>query len=189
LQRIISALVLGTFFLIVQALPAAAQDQGAQVKLAVINVEAIRRASLAVKSISEQIGKHRSAFQAEIQKEEEALRNANQELARQRTLLSAEAFAAKRQEFEQKVTSVQRLVQERKLKLDRAQGEAMGKVQDTLNEIVTTIANERELALILSKEQTILAAKPLDITAEVLSRLDKALPAVKVSEPVTPAAN
>lgn len=161
-----------------------AKDKVAALNVAVINVELILRNAKSVKVIREQINKYRKTFQEEIQKEEEALRNANQELARQRSLLSAEAFAGKRRDFEKRVASVQRLVQERKLNLDRAQGQAMGKVQDILNTIITKLSQERGISLILRREQTILAVKELEITDVVLERLDKELPTVKVSDPV-----
>ncbi|MHA1597771.1 MAG: OmpH family outer membrane protein [Alphaproteobacteria bacterium] len=151
-------------------------------KIAVINVDLILRNATSVKAIREQIGKYRKTFQEEIQKEEEALRNANQELARQRTLLSAEAFAGKRREFEQRVTKVQRLVQERKLNLDRAQAGAMGKVQDVLNGIITKLSEDQGISLILRRDQTILAVKELEVTDQVLKRLDKQLPTVKVAD-------
>ena len=142
----------------------------------------IRDAS-AFNSIREQIGKYRKVFQAEIQKEEEALRIANQELTRQRTLLSAEAFAEKRGDFEKRVAGVQRLVQQRKQNLDRAQGAAMGKIQKSLQKIVTTFAVEQDISLILRKDQTILASKALLITKVVLDRLNTAMPTIKVAPP------
>lgn len=161
-----------------------AGGKGGPLKISVINVDFILRNAKSVKVIREKIGKYRKTFQEEIQKEEEALRNANQELARQRTLLSAEAFAGKRRDFEKRVSQVQRLVQERKLNLDRAQGQAMGKVQDVLNTIITKLSEERDISLILRREQTILAVKEMEITDVVLERLDKELPTVKVAAPV-----
>jgi len=174
---------------LIPLLPGAAKSQEAKgkdvpLKISVINVDSILRNATSVKAIRGQIGKYRNTFQEEIQNEEEALRNANQELARQRTLLSAEAFAGKRRDFEQRVSQVQRMVQERKLNLDKAQGQAMGKVQDVLNEIISKIAEERNISLILRREQTILTVKEMEITDVVLERLDKMLPTVKVADPV-----
>jgi len=158
-----------------------AQENATGIKIAVINLEMIRRNAKAVETIRDQIGKYRSTFQSEIQKEEEALRNGNQELARKRSILSAEAFADERRKFENRVTEVQKLVQGRKVNLDRAQAQAMGQVQDSLNSIVTKIAEENGLSLILLKDQTVLAVRELDITPTVLERLDAQLPTVTVT--------
>lgn len=160
-----------------------AQENAATVNIAVININQIRNNALAVKSIGDQINTYRTAFQEEIRKEEESLRDANQELSRQRTLLSAEAFAEKRREFEQRVAQVQQTVQKRKGNLDRVQAESMGKVQDALNKIVSDIATARGFSLILRQDQTVLASPALDITAPVLTALNKDLASVVVSDP------
>ena len=162
---------------------AKAQENATTLNIAVININAIRNNSLAMKSIAEQVNTYRAAFQTEIRKEEESLREANQELSRQRTLLSAEAFAEKRREFEQRVSQVQQTVQQRKGKLDRVQAESMGKVQDALNKIISEIATVRGYSLILRQDQAVLANPSLDITAPVLAALNQDLVSVVVADP------
>lgn len=159
------------------------QEQTIPLKIAIIDVDAIQRNAVAVKEIRSQIGKYRSAFQADIQKEETELRNANQELARQRTILSPEAFAEERRKFEQRLITVQQKVQLRKQELEKAQIGAMRQVQAALNEIITGIAKERKLTLILRENQVVLSATALKITDEVLARLDQKLPSISVPEP------
>jgi Skp family chaperone for outer membrane proteins len=183
LKKIITLLVFCIFFITVPTTSTLAQATSNTIKIGVIDISMIIRDALAFNSVREQIGKYRKVFQAEIQKEEEALRNANQELTRQRSLLSAEAFAAKRADFEKRVAGVQRLVQQRKQNLDRAQGASMGKIQKSLQEILTTFASEQDISLILRTDQTILASKELLITKVVLDRLNTAMPTIKVAPP------
>ena len=153
------------------------------VKIAVIDMDSIRQNAAVVKDIDAQIKKYRTAFQAEVKKEEEELRNARQELARQRTILSPDAFAEERRKFEQNLVSVQRSMQRRKLELDKVQAQALLKVRKILNEVVVKVANENEITLIFRKKQTVLVAKPLEITQQVLTLLDEKLPSVKVAKP------
>ncbi len=80
---------------------------------------------------------------------------------------------------------VQRTVQKRKKDLERVAVEAVKKVETVLNKIITEVANVQGLGLILRKNQTVLVAKELDITPQVLKRLDTALPSLKVSDPGT----
>ena len=183
MKKLIILLAFFSFIVLGTTPSCLAQATGSVAKIAVIDINLIIRDALAFNSIREQIGKFRKVFQAEIQKEEEALRNANQELARQKSLLSAEAFTEKRRDFEKRVAGVQRLVQERKQNLDRSQGAAMGEIQKRLNEIVTAFALEQDISLILRKDQTILAAKELRATKIVLDRLNAAMPTVKVVAP------
>ncbi len=154
-----------------------------QIPVAVLDVQRILIDALAVKNIRDQITKFGTKFEQEIEKERKEIRTANQELARQRTILSPEAFAEKRRKFEQRIVEVQRLVQRRQRELDKSRNQAMIVVNKAYTGIVWKIANERNLAVILRKNQTAYAVTSLDITKEVLTRLDKKLPTVKVSKP------
>jgi len=153
------------------------------IPFAVLDVQVILRDAAAVKDIREQITKYGTKFEEEIEKERNEIRNANQELARQRTILSPEAFAGKRQQFEQRVVDVQKLVQQRQQELDVSRNEAMNTVNQAYMKIVSDIAVERNLALIVRKDQTAFSTPALDVTKEILDRLDKQLPKVKVAEP------
>lgn len=169
----------------VQAQQTAAPEQKAErpLRVIVLNLDEIRRNALVVKNIRDQIAEFRKGFQAGIQKEEDALRTANQELAKKRTILSPEAFAKERRQFEQRVVGVQKLVQKRKRQLDQAQVEAMFKVEEQLNKIISDIAQQRKASIVLRRNQTILVARDIDVTAEVLDRLNKELTQVAVKKP------
>jgi Skp family chaperone for outer membrane proteins len=163
---------------------AAQAESGEQLKLviAVIDMDAIRRDASAAKAVREQVTERRKAFEAEVQKDEETLRAANEELGRQRTVLSPEAFNEERRKFEQRLIEVQRSVQQRKVEIDRAQNEAMNQISRALGEVISEMATEYGLTLVLRKDQVVLVAKPLEITHIALERLDKKLPTVKVSD-------
>ncbi len=171
--------------------PAAAQQPEADkdvitlLNMAVIDIAVIRDNSRAFKDIGAQIAKYRKAIRTDIQKEEEALRSANEELARKRAILAPETFAEERRQFEERLAQVQRTIQKRKKNLDRVAAEAVKKVQAVLNKIITNVANKQSLGLILRKTQTVLVAPELDITPHVLKRLDTELPSLKVSDPGT----
>lgn len=151
--------------------------------VAVLDVAVILRDASAVKDIQDQITKYGMKFEQEIEKQRDEIRNANQELARQRTILSPEAFAEKRRLFEQRVVEVQQLVQQRQRELDTSRNDAMTKVNDAYIKIVAQIATDRKLVMILRKDQTAFASRGLDVTEEILSLLNKQLPKVAVSEP------
>ena len=160
--------------------PATAQ---VPLKVAVLDLNAIRANSLAINNIRAQIEKYRQGFQDDIKKEEDALRVANQELAKKRTLLGPEAFANERRLFEQKVVGVQKLVRQRKLDLDSALTEAMLVVEKKMNVIMTKVATKRGASLVLRRQNTILADSSMDMTKEVLKRLNSELKAVPVGKP------
>jgi outer membrane protein len=151
--------------------------------IAVVDIQYILQEAAASKGIQKQLDSQRQTYQTEISKQEEKLRAADQELNRQRSILSADAFAQKRREFEQQVADVQRSVQGRKRVLDQAFNESMSKVRDTLLQVVADVAGEQKASLVLSKQQVVIVEKSLDLTATVLERLDKKLPSVPVTLP------
>ena len=154
-----------------------------RIPLGVLDVQAILREAAAVKDIRGQITKYGTDFEKEIEKKRGDLRKANQELARQRTILSPETFAEKRREFEQQVVKVQRLVQKRQRELDKSRKIAMDTVNKAYIEIVAKLADERNLAMIIRKNQTAYSVGTLDLTKTVLDLLNNKLPKVKIAQP------
>lgn len=150
-------------------------------KLAILDVERVRRSALAVKAIHSQLGVQIDAYRTETQKEETDIRQAQEALASKRTVLSPEAYAEERRKLEEQLVGAQGRVQERRQALERVNAEAMQQVQAVLETIVAEIATEQHLTLILRKDQVVFLSPELEITDQVLQRLDKALPTVQVN--------
>jgi outer membrane protein len=122
---------------------------------AVIDYQRILREAAAARSIRAQIESRRKAYQGEISKEEQRLYEADKAFAKQRSLLTPEAFAEKRRAFEEDVSEVQRLVQQRRRELDRVAEIALNEVKTALIEIVTGIAEERGFNLVLPSSEVL----------------------------------
>ncbi len=152
-------------------------------KIAVLDLNRVLRDAASVKSVNKQMGDFRDGFQAAIQKERTELKNADQELGRQRQVLSPEAFADERRKFEQKVREAQLRADQRIRELESVRNAAMLKVQTALNKVVADLAGERGYALVIRSTQTVVVDSTLDLTKEVIARIDKALPTVKVDKP------
>lgn len=175
-------------FLVLVALapmrPAAAQQQDTKsFTFAVIDVQRVIRDAKATETIRPQVEKLKDRYEKDFKEQEEELRAANQDLARQRAILSPEAYAERRRDFQKRATEVQRKVQETKRRLDHALGTAMSEVHNVLREITADVAKERSLTAIFPRTSVILVERQYDITAEVLKRLDQRLPSVTVKVP------
>ena len=179
-KLLLSCLIVG---LIAVSAPASAQQN-----VGVVDTQRIMRDSSATKSIGDQIAKLRVTYQQEITKQENELRTAEQELNRQRTIISPEAFAERRRAFEQRVGNLQRDVENRKRELDKSVQVAMGSVQKELNTIIGALVEERKLTLVLPKSQTIYHSPQMEVTDEVMKRLNSKLPSIKVPPPAPVAA-
>ncbi len=150
--------------------------------VAVVNYQRLLREAKAARQIREEIEARRRRYQEEIKKKEQELLEKEREITRQRSLLSPEAFAKKRREFEQEAAAVQRQVQERRRQLDAASASAYAEVRNAIIAVVGELAEERGFNLVLPSTAVLLFSPRLDLTEEVLAGIDARLPSVEVPE-------
>lgn len=163
--------------------PGFAEELPPAPRIAVLDVDRVRRTAAAVQSIREQLNGYMDAYRAETLKEEQDIRAAEEEIAGKRALLTPDEYATERRKLEQRLAEAQGRVQRRREALERSHGEAMQRVQDALGRIVTEMATEKGLNLILRKEQVVFVINSIEITDEVLRRLNQQLPSTVVAKP------
>ncbi|CAO3444426.1 OmpH family outer membrane protein [Azospirillum sp.] len=159
---------------------------GAELKapvIAVIDVQKIMQESTASKGITKSFESLRDSYQKEISALEDKLRKTEDELRKQQTVLSPEALATKRRDFEKQVADVQKTVQNRKRALETSLNEAMAVVHKTMVDVVAEISRERGANLVLARQQFVLVDTQLDVTDTVMERVNKKLPQVALNVP------
>jgi Skp family chaperone for outer membrane proteins len=159
-----------------------AQDVKPPVIIVIDNQKILREAS-AVRQLQQQINEQRSVFQKELTEQEQDLRKKDQELVRQRAILSADAFAKKRRELEEQVASLQRGVLDRKRGLEKIFNKSMGQIHKALLSVAAEIAEELAADLVLSKSALVLVNPSFDITDDALKRLNERLPSISLAAP------
>jgi len=169
-------LVLLTLLLLHVASPVANAQNVEPAVIAVVEIQSIMRDAAAAKSIKAQIEGKRTEYQVKISSEEARLRELEQELARQRSVLSPEAYAKRRREFEGDVAAVQRIVVDRRRELDQAYAGGVRQLQVEISNIIAEISAERGIFLVVPEAQTLFVDNNLRISHEVLRRLDERLP-------------
>jgi Skp family chaperone for outer membrane proteins len=156
--------------------------------IAIVDVQRISQESLASKSVQKQLEAQRAKFQNEIEGEENELRAAEQSLTKQRDKIAAQTYADQEQQLRQRFATVENHVQARRKVLDQSFSDSMDKVHSALLGVVDKVAHEHGANIVIIKQQALWTDQPLDITDEVLRRLDQTLPQVNVVTPVeTPA--
>ena len=151
--------------------------------IAIVDVQRILQESLAAKSVQKQLEAQRSKFQNEIEGEENGLRQSEQDLAKQRSQLAAQAYADREQQLRQRFSTVETHVQARRKVLDQSFSDSMNKVRAALLDVVATVAHEHGANMVVVKQQALWTDQPLDITDEVLKRLDQKMPKIDVATP------
>jgi Skp family chaperone for outer membrane proteins len=162
---------------------AEAKSDSVETSIVVVDIQNVVKESTAAKNIREQIEKKRNDYQSEINKRESELNKKHQALNKEQSVLSKEAFEHKLQEFDNKVAEVQKDVQSKRAKLDESYMSAIEKIQVTVDEIIANLAQERGFILALPTSQILFAKNSLDISQEVLTRLNNKLPKVDVVVP------
>lgn len=157
-----------------------ASAQAADPTIAVLNIQEIMRQSKAAQSVRKQLESKQQQFQQEMGTKEEALQKEDQELAKQRSLLSPEAFQEKVEKFRNKATAMQKDVRSKKSQLDKAFGQALSDIQKAVHDIVEDIAKQKGLQLVVPTSQLLYADPALDISEEVQKKLDQKLPDIKL---------
>jgi outer membrane protein len=156
----------------------------------IVDVKRILDESKASVNVQKKIEAQRADFQTEIAAKEKLIRQAEQELVSSRGKLDAAAYSEKENQLRAKFREVEQYVQERRRLLEQATTLSMGKVRSVLLGIVTEMARSRNAQAVLIRQQVLWSEASLDITDEVLQRLNKDLPDVPVNidTPKDPAA-
>lgn len=153
-------------------------------QVAVVDIPTILQQATAMRTIQQQLDVQKEQLQRDVAQQQEALRTAEQELARLRQTVSVEEFDRKRTEFETQVSATGRALQERTRRLDIAFNQARNSVINTLDQVIAEVAREMGATLVISRQFIVYQAGGAgDITAEVLERLNGRLPQVTVSVP------
>jgi outer membrane protein len=169
-----AVLTLGTFVSGVKA------QEIPVLKIGVVDVQKVLRDSKAAKSIRPEFDKMRKAFQKQVSEQEQQLRQAEQELTRQRAILAPEAFNQKRRAFSQEARQAQNSVKERRRQLDQAFNDTKNEILKNLVVVARQVAEAKKLNVLLEKRFVFLSAKRMDVTNEIIARLDKRLPKLAV---------
>jgi Skp family chaperone for outer membrane proteins len=154
--------------------------------IAIVDVPRILQEAQAAQSVQKQLNAQRAKFQAQIAGEENGLRQAEQELAKERDKLDPQAYSDHEQKLRQRFSTVENHVQARRKVLDQSFNESTNAVHSALQMIVEKVAHEHHANLVIVKQQALWTDQPLDITDEVLKRFNQMVPQIKVTTPAEP---
>ena len=167
---------------VMAGLPAHAADQPSlQPVVLVVDIQRVLQESKAGKMIQSQMQQQVSTYQKTLAKQDQELAATQQDLQRQQSILAQDAFASKVKEFEQRVKDASKRAQEAQQTLSESRNEAVGKVDSAMLQVIDGLAKERGANLIVNRGAVVMFDVRMDVSDEVIKRLDEKLPAVTVS--------
>ena len=149
--------------------------------IGVIDLNKILSVSDAAVMASEQIEKIAIDIEAEIKESDDEIINEQNALIESQAVMAPEAFEIKRKEYEKKVQVYNNDRQSLLMKIDELIAGSRNEVLNALKPILEEVSNEKGITIILEKGSVMLNADKMDISDEVLKRLNKEFPKLEVS--------
>lgn len=183
--RLAAAAVLG----LVAGLPLCARaQQAAPPVIITVDVQQILHDSLVAKDVQAQMDERTEGYTRQVTQQENDLQKTQDELEKERTTLAPDVFNTRMRDFQQRYDALDNRVQTTRQALQQSYNDAMTKVENTALQIIADIAAERKANLVIAKAAVLFEAQDLDITQEVIKRLDAKLPEIQLAAPQEPAA-
>ena len=150
--------------------------------IGLIDINRIFRLSTALNGVREEVGAREQRYREEITAAEERLRQQQEELSQKRGVLSPQEYAIEEASFRGEVENLQKRVNERNQELQEIMAQSQQQVQEETVRIVAEIALERNFALVFDASQLVIAAEQINISDEVVERLNERFPSLEIPE-------
>lgn len=152
--------------------------------VAVVDMQRVLVESAAGRSIQTQLDGERRKIRDQVTKLDDEIKAAENDFRRQRAVMAPDAQNQQVQALQARQADAQRVVQDRQEAFQKGQSDAVNVVGDNMRDIVQQLAGERHIGMVLRKELVIsMSDKNMDITDDVIQRLNTKLPSVTVTIP------
>lgn len=149
-------------------------------RIGVIDMQKILNESIAYQGVVEQFEDIRRVHRNNMTKQEDQIRDEESKLFKQKNIISKEAYAKKGQEILKKINNLKQQKNTDVKKFEIAFEKATNRIQKALVDVLSVIANEKDLNLVLAKNQVLLVGKDIDLTDNAIKQLNKVLSSVKL---------
>ena len=146
----------------------------------VVDMNVVMQKSAAAQSIMKQLDDKKESYRKQIDSKEKELRTSEEKIMKEKAKLSKEDFEKKRNAFKEDVIKGHKLVQKDKLILDRAFNISMTELRKNITKVIADIAKDKDFSAVLTQNSVMMSKPELDITAEVVKKLDDEVKTIKV---------
>ena len=142
-------------------------------RIALVDIDGVLRAADANNRVRELLDGQRAKFQEEFRAVEVDLQQSERDLLAKRELMAKDEYDKLVTEFQARVSSVQKEIQYKRQSIDNAYQKALSNIRRLAMEVITKIASERKIDLILNRDSSVIFLPHLNISDEVLTRLNE----------------
>ncbi len=137
-------------------------------------------AKAAVKA-AEEIDKIAKDIESEIRVSDENMVSEQNKLIEAQSIMAPEAFEKKRLEYEKRIQNYNISRQEKLISIEKLIEKSRSDILENLKPILEEVSEKKGITILLEKGTVLLNAETMDITEEVIKKLNKALPEINVS--------
>ena len=142
-------------------------------RIGLADLNGVLRAADANVKVRELLDVQRQKFQSEFSKVEAELQQTERDLMSKRELLSAEEYDKQIKAFQARVTRLQQDIQKQRQSIDNAYQKAQSDIRAEAISVITEIASEMQLDMVLQRDSSLIFLPHLNISEEVLKRLNE----------------
>ena len=159
---------------------------GANLRIAVVRMDAIQAESKVLKNLREQKEKYENKLRDDLTSQQKKLEKEKAEIEKSQDVLSQEALQRRVVDYQNKVTKLQRDLTERAQSIEASYQKALNEIQTKhLDPIIEGVINKKKLSLVVDGRMARIGADAtdLDITDDVVKALDKKVSKVNMDTP------
>ena len=142
-------------------------------RIALVDLDGVLRTADANNRVRELLDGQRAKFQEEFRAIEVDLQQSERDLLSKRELMAKDEYDKLVTAFQARVSSVQKEIQYKRQSIDNAYQKALNNIRSLAIEVITKIASERKIDLIFNRDTSVVFLPHLNISDEVLTRLNK----------------
>lgn len=159
---------------------------GAELRMAVIRMDAIQTQADVLKDLSAQRQKYENELRDELESRQKELESEKAEIEKSQDVLSRDALQRRIVDYQNRVNELQRDLTERAQSIEISFQNALNKIQkEHLDPVIEGIIAKKNLSLVIDGRFARIGsnAENLDITDEVISALNKKVSNIKMDTP------
>ena len=142
-------------------------------RIGLADLNSILRAADANAMVRKLLDVHRQKFQDEFRIVETELQQTERDLKSKRELLAVDEYDKQIKAFQTQVTRLQQDIKKKRQTIDNAYQKAQSEIRAEALSVITEIATEMQLGLVLNRDATLIFLPHLNISDEVLKRLNE----------------
>ncbi len=145
-----------------------------------VDFQKILNASVAGKKAQDELKKRLDTTIKKLNETQKNLQDEEKKIIQQKKLISAEEYKNKVDKLRKEVSKLQKNRSEALQKISKQRAKAKSELLKNLNPIIKDYMQEKKIRMVLNKKDLIVADEKLDLTKDIMSRLNNKIKSVKL---------